>query len=93
MLCPNCEGYIEVQETINQNDTTWRQKKCKLCGFKFFTKESVCSSDEAQPLFTEWTRERSRKSRAKKKGLDYEVKFADGREKEVIPKRPTSPLF
>ena len=71
MLCPNCSSEIEVQETINQSDATWRQKKCKLCGFKFFTKETVCSSDEAQPLFTEWTRERSRKSRAKKKGIDY----------------------
>ena len=50
-------------------------------------------SDEAQPLFTEWTRERSRKARAKKKGVEYNVKFEDGREKPVTPKRPTSPLF
>lgn len=93
MKCPNCNGEITVSETINQTLCTYRQKKCTECGFKFFTKEIVCSSDEAQPLFTEWTRERSRKHRAKKKGVNYDVKFADGREQEIIPKRPTSPLF
>ena len=93
MLCPNCSGDITVMETINQNTATYRQRKCNVCGFKFFTKESVVSSDEAQPLFTEWTRERSRKARAKKKGVEYNVKFEDGREKPVTPKRPTSPLF
>ena len=93
MNCPNCNGQIETSETINQSLYTYRQKRCKECGFKFFTKESVCSSDEAQPLFTEWTRERSRKHRAKQKGVEYNVRFEDGREKAVTPKRPTSPLF
>jgi hypothetical protein len=93
MVCPNCEGDITVQETINQPRATYRQRKCNVCGFKFFSKETICPSDEAQPLFTEWTRERSRKSRAKKKGLNYDVKFEDGRENKPEPKRPTSPLF
>lgn len=93
MLCPNCDGDITVMETINQPRATYRQRKCTVCGFKFFTKETVCQNEEAQPLFTEWTRERSRKARAKKKGLEYDVKFEDGREKPVTPKRPTSPLF
>lgn len=93
MVCPNCDGDITVMETINQPRATYRQRKCNVCGFKFFTKETVVSNEEAQPLFTEWTRERSRKSRAKKKGLEYNVKFEDGREQAVTPKRPTSHLF
>ena len=93
MLCPNCDGSVEVQETINQTRCTYRQRKCLNCGFKFYSKEEVCDESEAAPLFREWIRERSRKSRAKKKGIDYEVSFADGREKPVTPKKPTSPLF
>lgn len=93
MLCPNCQGSISVLETINQQKATYRQRRCEECGFKFYTKEEVCNTEEAKPLFDEWIRERSRKSRAKKKGIDYEVTFADGREKPVTPKKPTSPLF
>lgn len=93
MLCPNCSGEISVLETINQQRATYRQRKCNECGFKFYTKEEVCSVDEAKPLFDEWIRERSRKCRAKKKGIDYEPTFADGREQPVVPKKPTSPLF
>lgn len=93
MNCPNCDGDVTAQETINQQRFTYRKKKCQVCGFKFFTKEIVCSPDEAQPLFTEWSRERSRKSRAKARGEEYEPRFADGREQQVIPKQPTSPLF
>jgi transcription elongation factor Elf1 len=93
MLCPSCNGSISVLETINQQRATYRQKKCDVCGMKFYTKEEVASVDEAKPLFDEWIRERSRKCRAKKKGLEYEPTFQDGREQPVIPKKPTSPLF
>lgn len=93
MICPNCESNTETQETIKQRQAVYRQHKCKFCGFKFFTKESVVSSDEAQPLFTEWTRERSRKHRAKKKGEEYNVSFEDGRENRPEPRLPISPLF
>ena len=93
MKCPSCNGEISVLETINQQKVTYRQRKCNECGMKFYTKEEICSSDEAQPLFTEWVRERQRKHRAKEKGEQYEVSFADGREKQVAPKKPTSPLF
>lgn len=93
MLCPDCNGSISVLETINQPKATYRQRKCDVCGKKFYSKEEICPSEEAKPLFDEWIRERSRKSRAKKKGMDYEVKFADGREQPVTPKQPTSPLF
>lgn len=93
MLCPNCDGEITVQETINQPRTTYRQRKCTNCGFKFYSKEEVCPESEASPLFKEWIRERGRKCRAKKKGIEYDVSYEDGREKKVVPKRPTSPLF
>lgn len=94
MVCFNCNSdNVEVKETISQPYNTYRQKKCKECGFVFYTKESACEESEAKPLFQEWTKERSRKARAKKKGITYEVSFEDGREKKIIPKRPTSPLF
>ena len=93
MRCPACEGEVSVQETINQPKATLRYRKCDACGFKFYTKEEVVPAEEVKPVFDEWLRERSRKSRAKKKGMNYEVKFADGREQSVTPKQPTSPLF
>ena len=93
MNCPNCDGQISVLETINQQRVTYRQRKCEVCGFKFYSREEVCSVEEAKPLFDEWIRERSRKCRAKKKGIYYEPTFADGREQPVTPKKPTSPLF
>lgn len=93
MFCPSCNSDVTVLETISQQKCIWRQRKCNACGLKFYTKEEICNSDEARPLFTEWVRERARKSRMKKKGFDYEVSFADGREKPVTPKKPTSPLF
>lgn len=93
MNCPYCNGENSVQETINQPHATLRQRKCETCGMKFYTKEEIAHSEEVKPVFDEWLRERQRKCRAKKKGVDYEVSFADGREKPVIPKKPTSPLF
>lgn len=93
MLCLNCNGELTADETISQQTQNYRLRKCKVCGFKFYTKETVCDESEAKPLFDEWIRERGRKARAKKKGIVYEPKFADGREKEIIPSKPTSPLF
>lgn len=93
MRCPSCEGDISVLETINQPKVTLRYRKCEVCGFKFYTKEEIVPADTVKPVFDEWTRERSRKCRAKKKGVDYEVRFIDGREKPAPPKKPTSPLF
>lgn len=93
MYCPNCSGENSVQETINQPKATLRQRKCDVCGFKFYTKEEVVHSEDVKPVFDEWVRERQRKCRAKKKGVEYNVKFEDGREQSVAPKKPTSPLF
>lgn len=94
MFCPTCGNKeTSVLETINQPKATLRQKKCPVCGYKFFTREEPVPIDTVKPVFDEWLRERSRKSRAKKKGVDYEVSFADGREQPVTPKKPTSPLF
>ena len=93
MLCPLCNGEVSVQETINQQAATLRCRKCSVCGNKFYTKEVVVMTETVKPYFDEWIRERSRKCRAKKKGEEYDVKFEDGREQPVIPKKPTSPLF
>lgn len=93
MLCPSCGGNNSVQETINQQKATLRFRKCDVCGMKFYTREEVVSADDVKPVFDEWIRERQRKCRAKKKGVEYEVSFADGREQTIVPKKPTSPLF
>lgn len=94
MLCPNCNSDdIRVLDTISRPGDIYRQKKCNACNTKFHSKEIYVNADEAGPLFTEWARERSRKSRMKKKGMDYEVKFEDGREKPTEARKPTSPLF
>lgn len=93
MRCPSCEGEISVLETINQPKDILRQRKCNVCGCKFYTKEEIVPAETVKPVFDEWIRERSRKCRAKKKGVEYEVSFADGREQPIVPKKPTSPLF
>lgn len=93
MVCPSCNGEVSVQETINQQRATLRFRKCTVCGCKFYTKEEIVPSESVKPVFDEWVRERQRKHRAKQKGVEYEVKFEDGREQSVAPKKPTSPLF
>lgn len=93
MICPNCDGELKVLDTISAEKHNYRKRKCYECGFIFYTTESVGDQDEPAKLFSEWSTERSRKARAKKKGLVYEPKFSDGREKQIIPKKPTSPLF
>lgn len=93
MLCPNCYGDIKTDETISGLKANYRQKKCTGCGFKFYTKEAVVEPDECESMFKEWSRERSRRARAKKKGVSYDFQFADGRQNKPEPKRPTSPLF
>ncbi len=94
MYCPQCEGNnISVLETISQPKATLRYRKCADCGVKFYTKELIVAPEDVKPVFDEWLRERAKKCRMKKKGVDYEVSFADGREQPAIPKQPTSPLF
>lgn len=93
MICPSCNSSnIEVGDTLHGEREIYRTRKCKDCGFKFYTTESVVSSEKLAPLFTEWQRERSRKCRAKKKGLDYEPTVT-GANAPTVPKKPTSPLF
>lgn len=94
MLCPDCNSAdVKVLDTLSRPVDIYRQKKCNACGKKFFSKEIYVNYEEGAPLFREWSRERSRKRDAKKKGMEYEVKFADGRQNPVEVKKPTSPLF
>jgi len=93
MYCIVCNARTEVEDTITSTQNTYRHRRCRNCGADFFTDEVVVPSEKIKPLFTEWSRERSRKSRAKKKGFDYDPKFSDGRENIQVPKKPTSPLF
>ena len=93
MLCPNCNGKNTVEETISSQILNYRQRKCSVCKMKFYTKETLIEPEEAEPMFREYLRERSRKARLRKKGIDYEPKYSDGREKEVKVKRTVRPLF
>ena len=94
MRCPNCESdNLSVVDTISSQRENYRHRKCADCEFRFYTTEAVVPKEEVEPKFKEWQKERSRKCRAKKKGIAYEPTFEDGREKTVIPKKPTSPLF
>ena len=89
----NCNsGDLEVLDTLQEEKVIHRHRKCKSCGAKFYTTEQVVPSDKVAPLFTAWQRERSRKHRAKKKGLTYEPTIT-GANAPTVPKKPTSPLF
>lgn len=93
MYCPVCSDRTEVEDTITSTKYIYRHRKCRNCGADFFTEEVIVATEKVKPLFTEWSRERSRKARAKKKGFEYEPKFSDGRENAPAPKKPTNPLF
>ena len=93
MYCPVCNAKMEVEDTIQSNKNVYRHIKCKNCGGDYYTEETIVQTEKVKPMFTEWSRERSRKSRAKKKGFEYDPKFSDGREERSAPKKPTSPLF
>lgn len=94
MQCPNCSGDIKVLDTISTDTINHRHRKCLVCGFDFYTQELVVEPSKCDYLFREWQRERRRKCEAKKKGILYEPKFEDGREKsKPEPKLPTRPLF
>ena len=94
MYCPLCgSDKISVLDTISRQKDTLRRRKCDACNTKFFTQENITDSEDIARVFSEWSKERTRKYRAKQKGVEYEVSFADGREKPATPKKPTSPLF
>ena len=93
MVCPNCEGDIKVLDTISSPTINHRHRKCNICGFDFYTQEKVVEPSQCDYLFKEWSRERRRKSQAKKKGIVYDPKFSDGREVKSEPKLPTKALF
>ena len=93
MYCPNCNARADVVDTITSVQSILRIRKCGNCGAKFYTEETIVPEEKVKPLFTEWSKERSRKHRAKKKGYEYDVKFTDGREEISTPKKPTNPLF
>lgn len=43
MICPNCEGPVGVLDTRHDKDEneTLRQKRCKVCGYIFYTVEMI----------------------------------------------------
>ena len=40
MLCPKCKSKIVTINTVNsENNEVFRQRKCTVCGYSFFTSE------------------------------------------------------
>lgn len=48
MLCPKCGGKTGTLNTLlNPKDNeTYRRKECKICGFRFYTFESVAEDTD-----------------------------------------------
>lgn len=47
MICPVCEGKLEVVDTVRDIDDIYRRRKCKLCGQLIYTTESEVQPDTA----------------------------------------------
>ena len=41
VTCPNCNGNVSVVDVKHIGDETHRRKKCKACGYVFYTLEIV----------------------------------------------------
>lgn len=41
MFCPKCDtGKTMVLDTRSEGELTYRRRKCKECGYRFYTKEA-----------------------------------------------------
>ena len=95
MLCPSCNSKLKILETISSTKKNYRHFKCPECSCKFYSKEELVDSDDPEVLaqFREWTKERGKKHRAKQRGEEYEVQFADGRQAPPKQKKKLNSLF
>lgn len=47
MLCPECNGKLEVVETVKNLDYIYRRRRCKSCGQLIYTTEKEVSPTTA----------------------------------------------
>lgn len=52
MECPKCAEDSRVMTTVKVSGVVYRKRICKMCENIFYTKESECSSLEAQSELT-----------------------------------------
>ena len=45
MICPACDGKLEVVETVRNVDYVYRRRRCKSCGHLIYTTESEVNPD------------------------------------------------
>lgn len=53
MNCPNCNSKTTVTNTGKDVDMIIRRRKCKSCGYAFFTQEIDYSDPKAMKLINE----------------------------------------
>lgn len=61
MTCPVCAGGTTVNLTRAFCDSIVRRRKCKLCGYTFYTEE--IETPEAEAEANRWLRENRRKAK------------------------------
>lgn len=47
MICPACNGKLEVVDVVRDSDDIYRRRKCKSCGQLIYTTESEVTPDTA----------------------------------------------
>lgn len=63
MNCPVCGGSTGVLTSRRECDAVYRYRKCKECGYLFYTTETESGSEDFRRLQTE----AKRKSKARKR--------------------------
>lgn len=62
MTCPKCDGKTIVTDSVNANqNTTYRRKKCTVCGHIFYTAEFEV--EQTEKLHLTWNYYYRRKRR------------------------------
>lgn len=41
MNCPKCNARVSVNNSVSWYDKVYRHRKCKSCGFRFYTEENI----------------------------------------------------
>lgn len=54
MICLKCEGDTQVVDTGSSSDEIVRRRKCKKCGYQFYTVERVADMKYPQALLAEY---------------------------------------
>lgn len=59
MLCPACNGKLEVVETVKDLDFVYRRRRCKSCGQLIYTTEKeVSPNPEFRAVWNTYARDK-----------------------------------